>query len=309
MPSLVSECLVIVAYKRADNLKEIIERALFANVGNIYISIDCAKTAQDSLEVEKVETVARHYSELYKGQVRFVKRKVNFGSSNNVRTSISEAMEFFEDVIVLEDDCIPAADFFKFCDVAFDYMSDNPQVVLSSGSQFVLEGDYFPVLSIYPLIWGWCINRVSWNRLQDAFRPQAVGDPLPSNLGRAERAFWRNGRRRSLNGYIDAWDIPLAAYMLSNNLLALHSPVNLVTNSGDDSVALHVRQNDPFCNRQTGEFLGLISAPVQIPTYDRWLRRKLFKIRIWHPVTGFIRKAIEFYLRPVDKRDNIHSPN
>lgn len=288
--------LVIIAYKRAANLSDIIELALAAEVPSIYIAIDYAKHSQDMLEVSQVEEVAKKYAKLHAGRVSYVKRPRNFGSSGNVRAAISEATKLFENVIVLEDDCIPASDFFKFCDVAFEFMARDPQVVLACGSQFVLEDNSVPVLSSYPLIWGWCTNRANWDLLLDAYRVEALHDKLPKNLKWSERAFWKNGRRRSLNGHLDAWDIPLSAFMLSRNLLALHSPVNLISNSGNDDAALHVRENDPFCNRKTSTFSRFSSKPALMLEYDLWLRNNLFMVKPWHPLTGVVRRAIDYFL-------------
>jgi len=287
--------LVIVAYKRAANLSIIIELALKAEVPSIYIAIDNPKLGEDLLEVSQVEEIAEKYAQLYTGRVSYIKRAQNYGSSGNVRAAITEATKLFENIIVLEDDCIPALDFFKFCDVAFEFMTINPQVVLACGSQFVFEENSVPVLSSYPLIWGWCTNRANWNLLLDAYELKAHDDDLPENLRWSERAFWKNGRRRSLSGRLDAWDIPLAAFMLSRNLLALHSPVNLISNSGNDDAALHVRENDPFCNRKTSEFTGFNSNPISIPKYDLWLRKNLFMVKPWHPLTGLVRRAIDYF--------------
>jgi hypothetical protein len=51
--------------------------------------------------------------------------------------------------------------------------------------------------------------------------------------------FWKTGKRRALNSYIDAWDIPLAEGMVSTNFFTLVPPVNLISNLGFDSSATH----------------------------------------------------------------------
>ena len=95
-----------------------------------------------------------------------------------------------------------------------------------------------------------------------------------------------------MNGYLDAWDIPLVDLMLSKNLLALHAPVNLVTNTGNDQYALHTENRSQFCNLNPGHYLGL-GTPRRHSIYDLMLRKELYGIRPWHFVSGILHNLLD----------------
>ena len=82
----------------------------------------------------------------------------NLGCGVRVHTAVSWALSLFEDVIVLEDDCIPSSGFFPFCQRMLDLYRVDERVMHISGNNFqqgqpsAAGGYYF---SKYTHAWGW----------------------------------------------------------------------------------------------------------------------------------------------------------
>ena len=113
----------------------------------------CARTRDVISEVDWDCTVLRSYSEK------------NLGCGIRVHTGIDWAFSQFEDLIVLEDDCIPDPSFFSFCEQLLEYYRDDERVMHISGNNFQPDqpstsyGYYF---SKYTHAWGWATWRRAW---------------------------------------------------------------------------------------------------------------------------------------------------
>src|SRR5204863_182508 len=67
-------------------------------------------------------------------------------------------------IIVFEDDCLPAPDFFRFCDLLLDRYRDDERIVHISGETYrrtrASDDSYY--FSKYALAWGWATWRRAW---------------------------------------------------------------------------------------------------------------------------------------------------
>lgn len=298
------KCLAIIAYKRSENLRLILEIAVEASLSKIQIYLDAPKTVADRDQVESCRRIAIEYTELFPELITLNNRAENLGSAVNIVSALDEVFGTYNYGLVLEDDCIPSSQFFEFCEDAFEYLDSSQVTMMGCGSKFFGFSLAEANLSIYPLIWGWCTTAEKWSRLRTTYSMGKIKPTGHTEVSWNERVFWKNGRWRAVNGYLDAWDIPLVDLMLSKNLLALHAPVNLVTNTGNDQYALHTEKQSQFCNLNSGQYLGL-GTPRRDSTYDLVLRKKLFKIRPWHFVAGFLHNL--FYLVFAKRRKHLTS--
>ena len=67
--------------------------------------------------------------------------------------------------IILEDDCLPGEDFFRYAAAALDFYRDDPQVMHINGSSFFPlreETPYSAFFYRYAHIWGWASWRRAW---------------------------------------------------------------------------------------------------------------------------------------------------
>lgn len=163
----------------------------------------------------------------------------NLGCGHGPATAITWALEMFEEVVILEDDCVPHPGFFTFTSEMLERYRYEPQVMLVSGVN-VLRGRYaLPYsygFSRYSLTWGWATWRRAWKyfdfdiKVWPAMRDV---DALFDILGnRREAEYWTRNFETIRNGRLDAWDYQLHVLMWARGSYALYPASNLITNIG-----------------------------------------------------------------------------
>ena len=114
----------------------------------------------------KCEGVRKIVAEVdWKCEVKTLFRDENLGCGRSVSGSIDWFFENEEEGIILEDDCIRNATFFRFIDELLEKYREDDRVSLSSGSNFQVaerRDDMSYYFSKTVLIWGWATWRCAW---------------------------------------------------------------------------------------------------------------------------------------------------
>lgn len=200
--------------------------------------------------------------------------------------------------IVLEDDCVPAPDFFPFCDELLERYRDDRRVVHISGETYATDeaGDDSYYFSKYALTWGWatwkrawelCDRRLTgWPGMRDGLELQALFDT------RDERAYWMSTFQQQAEGRAN-WDYAWWFSCMTNGL-SIHPSVNLVTNTGSDPRATHTA-GERLCHRERGALTFPLRHPPDVlrnrgadmATFDRRLVGDILKRqRTWRHQAG-----------------------
>ena len=288
----------MIAFRRSSNLSSISEFFLKNSSGNLYISIDGPSqdplVKSQNLECRKIAlSIQQEFPERVKVHIR----NENVGCSASVLTSCDWFFAQENYGLVLEDDCIPSIGFFEFAVAAKSILEANSDIYLGCGTQFVPEGVTRgnPFLSSYALIWGWFTNSEKWNQIKRAIFEKDSKFNI-SRFYRPELAYWEAGRRRALEGFVDAWDTALVAGLMRDKKKALLPGVNLVSNLGNDQAATHNFADSLWTNLPVGEYRK--DSPVlECPEGDSFLRTHFYKISFRHLLTTLINQAIDNLFR------------
>lgn len=170
----------------------------------------------------------------------------NLGLKRRVSSGLDWVFGQVERAIILEDDCVPHPDFFRFCDDLLDQYADDERVSVITGTNFQRgnrrgDGSYY--FSRYNHCWGWATWRRAWSLFQGdiAFWPhwsqspdwfQKLTDPV-------ERQYWTEIFDRVHAGEIDSWAYPWTASVWYRGGLTATPNVNLVSNIGFGEDATH----------------------------------------------------------------------
>ncbi len=162
------------------------------------------------------------------------------------RSAVSSAIDwFFSEVaegIILEDDCLPHPDFFRFCSEMLDFYRDNPAIMHIGGSNFQMgckrgTGSYY--FSRYAHIWGWATWRRAWelydvkmDRYPGFVKRNAIASIFP---GEKEQKRWLELLKQvyTENKHFNTWDFQWNFALWANYGLAIIPNRNLVTNIGE----------------------------------------------------------------------------
>jgi hypothetical protein len=297
--SPLSYALLIVAYARAENLSRIVETALQSGVNRIYIVLDVSSTNKKiQSEQKRIEAFVQNIKLGSDISLRLNVRDRNIGCSANLLSGIDWAFTNEECLAILEDDCIPTSDFFEFTDQALRYIENRDDVWISGG--FRVFPHLFPdqsVLTKYPITWGWATTRKKWLEMREILvnQERTFHNFDYEGCGMLEKVYWRAGARRSYQGFIDAWDIPLALAFLSENKSSLLPGASLVSNVGDDEFATHTSSKSSGISQSVGVFQKDKLLPVASNSLNRSIVYDHFKIRRRYLFTTKIRAMCDLF--------------
>jgi hypothetical protein len=163
---------------------------------------------------------------------------VNLGCRRRISSGIAWVFERAEEAIFLEDDTLPEASFFPYCDELLARYRDDERVMMIAGFTLLDHGDadgasYW--FSVHPRIWGWASWRAAWQGYDvdmrewpEAFTPTGAW----TQRTRAERDAWGPFFDAVKIGTVDTWDAQLTLHAWRSSRLTAIPRANLVTNIG-----------------------------------------------------------------------------
>ncbi|MCW9065076.1 MAG: glycosyltransferase, partial [Ignavibacteriaceae bacterium] len=161
--------IILFVYNRPEHTKRTVESLLkntLVSRSNLFIFSDAAKNDKDFKNVEEVRNYIRTIKSFNK--IEIIERERNFGLANSVISGVSEVIESYGKVIVLEDDMISSPYFLKFMNEVLN-ISENEQRIFSvTGYTFPIK---IPELYKFPIYlsprsssWGWGTWKNRWER-------------------------------------------------------------------------------------------------------------------------------------------------
>ena len=280
--------VLIVAYRRWRNISTILDVCQSAGISKIFLSLDPARDNDTSVVADQreIERVVLEFEAKSQIEVRRRRAQQNQGCAVNVIKGCDWAFQFSDNLIILEDDCLPSITFFQFCRIQLSNLVNNPRVWLICGTQFAPKHLTNPdgVLSRYALTWGWATSKSKWNEIRESFFSKQPNPNLRDLYSfKAADAFWNAGARRALSGFTDVWDTVLVQRMWKDEKYSILPPENLILNNGNDQVSTHTDLNSPWTGRQVSSMVPVEgSKPAPSSETDLWLTNNFYKIRWRH---------------------------
>ena len=201
-------------------------------------------------------------------------------------SAISWAFEQNEQLIILEDDCLPDPSFFNYCQTLLERYADHEEVMMISGNNFQpsrrTDASYY--FSRYTHIWGWAtwksawqhfdLDGVSWPQVKREKKlRQVFSDPQ-------EYAHWTKTLDSQFAGNIDTWDFPWAYAVWSRNGVAILPERNLVTNIGFGADATHTLDPESKLADIPAGDIGALLHPIDVAVNaaaDRYTWKSVFR--------------------------------
>ena len=294
--------ILLLAYRRSSHLLKIIDSCAQAGYIEIFVVVDRPKK-NDYLAIKDSKKVREAFEQISSSQT--IKFNFRFNSYNaGCAVSMIKGCDWvfsrsFENIIVLEDDCVPTKAFFSFIENKLEFIRSQTDIWLICGTQLVpsnlTQGK--SIISKYPLSWGWATTSQKWSKIKEAFSPNRnlwLQDLVST---KAEKAFWSAGKRRALLGFTDVWDTAVVSLMMDRNKYAILPPLHLVSNLGNDEFATNVTRdsiwtqnaNEPNSLPNTGTLFN--------PSVDEWIKHNIYKIGFRHVLSTKITLILDFIFR------------
>lgn len=201
-------------------------------------------------------------------EVNYNFSEINLGLKSRVSSGIDWVFESVDRAIILEDDCIPNEDFFRFCNLLLEYHENNDEISVITGNNFqrgIRRNANSYYFSKFNHCWGWATWKRAWKHYDGSllFWPEwsKSKDWYEKFSDNTERKYWTEIFDRVYQGKIDSWAYPWTACNWHRNALSVAPNVNLVSNIGFDIDGTHATsENHSAANLQT-DSIGEISHP------------------------------------------------
>ncbi len=199
-------------------------------------------------------------------------RDHNLTSRYAISTAISWFFDAVEEGIILEDDTLPDASFFTYCQELLQKYRDVPKVRHINGSNFLLgkkftdkDSYYF---SNYCHPWGWATWRRSWKDF-DVELPGYDESHLRKRLSEITNNvevvnMWVKNINDAVSKRIDCWDFQWFYTMWMTEGMAITPAVNLITNIGFGNFATNTTYTHTRIGNMKRTRLEKIYHPVEI---------------------------------------------
>lgn len=243
--------VTLFVYNRLSHTRQTVEALAInelATESELFVFSDGPKSDADS---EKVAAV-REYLKTITGfkAVTVVNREENLGCARSITSGVSEIVNRFGQIIVVEDDIVTSPYFLRFMNEALELYRDEERVACIHGYLYPIEERLPETFFIRGAdIWGWA----TWKRVWDLYEPD--GRKLLNELKNRHMArdFNFDGTcditrmlEEQIAGKIDTWDIQWCASAFIANKLTLYPGRSLVQNIGYDCSGTHCRASDRF---------------------------------------------------------------
>lgn len=167
--------ILIITFNRPEYLSRLLDVVQNIDSSCIYIYRDGPRkdNMKDKIATEQVVELIESRS--FKSPVKTNYSPVNNGCGYGPYNAISWAFTQEEELIILEDDCIPVPIFFDFCSDMLAKYRDEPKVRLISGRSNMSEHPIFKrydyIYSQYAHTLGWA----TWKRVWNGFDIKMLG--------------------------------------------------------------------------------------------------------------------------------------
>lgn len=247
--------VVLILFNRPDVTRRVLAEIAKARPRTLWVIADGPRPNRPG-EKEKV-AATRSLIEQFEQQldrpcqVRRNFSEKNLGCKRRVATGLDWVFGACEQAIILEDDCLPSGDFFKFCQELLNRYHDDERIAVISGDNFQNGRSRTPhsyYFSKYFHCWGWASWRRVWKTFDadmkswPSFRKRRDLKKWQDSAG--EEAYWERIFGDTHAGKIDSWAFAWLYSCWRHDRLTILPDVNLVSNIGFGSDATHTSQGE-----------------------------------------------------------------
>ena len=234
--------IALFTYSRADHTRDAVKSLLNnkeAAESDLYIFSDGPKTEAKREAVEE----NRKYIHSITGfkSIHIVEREKNWGLANSLIAGITDVINQYGRVIVVEDDLVLSPYFLKFMNEALEKYADDDRVGTISA--------YLPPLKeklpdtfflMYFKCWGWATWKRAWDLLEKDPKPLLRGlrfrkkkFDVGGGVGNYDNLYCQKV------GLVDSWYVRYYASLFLKGKLSLYPGHSLASNSGLDGSGTH----------------------------------------------------------------------
>lgn len=245
--------IVLFTYNRLNETirtVQALQKNFLAPESELFVFSDGAKDNNGRKKVQEV----RDYLHTIKGfeNINIKESIENKGLANSIIEGVTEVIDKYEKVIVLEDDLITSPNFLDFMNQALEFYNKSPQIISISGYTMNLpslnnyDNDYY--VGFRACSWGWGTWKNKWQNIdwdvsdyeefksdyKQQYRFFKVGSDMPGML------------KNQIQGKIDSWAIRWCYHQFKLKQITIYAAKSKVHSIGFSSEATHTHGANKF---------------------------------------------------------------
>ena len=236
--------VLLIVFNRPHKAMQVFEKIRQVRPPKMFIVADGSRPNRPG-EIEKVQQ-CRAIKDLVDWDCDL---KVNFAETNmgcrdRIASGITWAFEHVDELIILEDDCVPDLTFFRFCQELLEKYRDDNRIFSIGGYSYdhcePFEESY--AFSKIFECWGWATWKRAWNYFDITMSQWSAlkQDKYWKNIfGEQDRTNLKNEFQLTYEGKINSWGYIFYINSLANHALHIIPKVNLVRNTGFELGGTH----------------------------------------------------------------------
>lgn len=249
--------ILFLVFNRPKETQKVFDAIRKSKPKKLYIAADGPRlNDKDVVLCNKTKDIVKNID--WDCEIETLYRDENLGCKNAVSQAITWFFENEEEGIILEDDCVPNYDFFRFCDDRLEQYRDDNRIGHICGCNFqdnINRGDADYYYSNLTHVWGWA----SWRRVWADY------DVKLTNLEIAQendflskvtdnkkiKNFIYNSLSKTKRGLINTWDYQYFFSNTINGYLSVIPNNNMIINVGFNNDGTHtIDVNSPYANME-----------------------------------------------------------
>lgn len=269
---------------------EALRKNYLAKDSDLFIFSDGAKGEKDFNQVNQVRDIIKNNSFPFK-KIEIVERKKNFGLANSIISGVTEVLNHYDKIIVMEEDLVSSPNFLNFVNASLSRYVDEDKIFSVTGYtyDFEIPEDYKYDNYFLPrcesLGWGTWKNRwlkADWDLkdLNDFLSDKKslkdfseIGNDLLSMLLKQQL------------GKVNSWAIRWCYAHFKNNAFCSYPVKSKIIHIGEGGFATHVKSETKFLetklddsNKVDFDFSNVLSInEVIFNQYKKLFRKTLAK--------------------------------
>ncbi|WP_017732623.1 glycosyltransferase family protein [Nafulsella turpanensis] len=278
--------ILLFTYKRLDTLKKTIsalQKNYLANESELFIFSDGPKSEKDQMQVNEVRAFLVNVNGFKNVKVK--EAQSNKGLANSIITGVTEVLESFDKVIVLEDDLLTTPNFLNFMNKSLVQFENISLVFSISGYSFNLGKSSLDSADAYFLSRGWSWGWATWKNRWGEVDWQVKDYENFKSDKRRQKEFAQGGSdlnkmlRHQMEGKLDSWAIRWFYHQFIKGGLTLYPVHSKVYNNGFDAYATHTNGSDkryrPFLDVEHADAFLFPDLVEKHPFYQMKFQQKM----------------------------------
>jgi len=279
---LTKQAILFIIFNRPVTTQRVFDAIRNAQPARLYIAADAARTGYAADEEKCKATRAITEQIDWPCEVKRLYRDNNLGCGKAVSEAINWFFAHETEGIILEDDCLPHPDFFRFAATMLEYYRNDRRIISINGSSLGYHpaGNHSYSYSRFMNMWGWATWRDramqidyqmhEWKAVRN--KTWWLYNHTKQYLFDTDINWYRLWRDKFIKVAADpnfTWDWQWMFRQLKNKQLSIVPAVNLISNIGFDAEATHTFETaNPAANIPVEAMpLQLIHPSVMAPDF------------------------------------------